>query len=243
MSITDMPLREIAAAHPAAISIFEQFDVDLCAWGEKSLGETCAALRISADQMEEKLHALAVDGGEACTAAHLSLTRLIQVIVREHHRRVRQDLPALARMAVRLASKHPAQSASYGSTARLIQELHADLLSHIEKEEQTLFPCIAAMEQEDDGGYTTGSITSQSVHLPVANMMQEHAEADKRLDELRNRTCDYRPPADACSTQRALYSGLRRFEAGFREHLHLEDDILFPRSIEVESALQQRSRR
>lgn len=241
MSITRMPLRTIAAEYPAAVAVFEQFDIDLRAWGDKLIGETCAALRLSVDQMEEKLHALTAKGRAARSVDQLSLTRIIQLIVREHHRRIRQDLPALARMADRLAVKHPADSDKYRAVAQLIRALHAELIAHIGKEEHIIFPVIAEMEQEGGGPCAQGAVTAQFVRQPVAHMMREHAEATRKLDELHTLTAGFAAPAKAPASQRALYTGLRKFEAGFREHVHLENDILFPRSIEAENARRERS--
>ena len=240
MSVTNMPLRDIATDYPAAISILEQFEIDLCAWGDKPLGEACASLQLSADQIQEKLDALMIAEGGARDSASLSLTQLIQRIVRVHHRRVRQDLPALARMAAKLASRHSRQNTSFASIAHCIQALHTDLLSHIAKEEQVLFPFIAAMEEEGDAPYRAGHTCIPSVRQPIAKMIQEHAAANKALDELRERTCSFSPPAEACATQRALYGGLRNFEEDLREHIHLENDILFPRTIGAELELRNR---
>ncbi|MDE3186455.1 MAG: DUF542 domain-containing protein [Acidobacteriota bacterium] len=240
MSITNMPLREIATELPAAISIFEQFDIDLCAWGDKPLSEACAELRLSTDQVREKLDALSVAEGGVRDSAGLSLTKLIQRIVRVHHRRVRQDLPALARMAAKLDNRRSSQNRPGASLAHSIQILHADLLAHIEKEEQILFPCIAAMEEEDGVLYHSERACFPSVREPIAAMMREHAAADRTIDELRDRTGNFEAAADACSTQRALYGGLSNFEADLREHLHLENDILFPRTITAELELRNR---
>lgn len=240
MSITNMPLREIATEHPEAISIFEQFEIDLCAWGDKPLSEACTGLRLSVDQVQDKLDALFIAEGGTRDTASLSLTQLIQRIVRVHHRRVRQDLPALARMAAKLANRHSSQSTSHSSLAHNIQVLHTDLLSHIEKEEQILFPFIAAMEEEGGVLYHSERACFPSVRQPIATMMHEHTAANRTIDELRDCTCNFEPSAEACSTRRALYGGLRNFEADLREHLHLEDDILFPRTIAVELKLRKR---
>ena len=240
MSITNMPLREIATEFPAAISIFEQFEIDLCAWGDKPLSEACAGLRLSTDQVRDKLDALSVAEGGTRDSASLSITQLIQRIVRVHHRRVRQDLPALARMAAKLANRHSGQNGPGASLAHSIQVLHADLLSHIEKEEQILFPFIAAMEEDDGLLYHSGRACFPSVREPIAAMMREHAAADRTIDELRDRTGNFEASPESCPTQRALYGGLRNFEEDLREHLHLENDILFPRTITIESELRNR---
>ncbi len=240
MSLTNMPLREIATEIPAAISVFEHFEIDLCAWGDRSLGEVCAELRLSTEQVREKLEVLSLTEGGARNAEGLSLTRLIQRIVRVHHRRIRQDLPALARMAARLAGKHDDHASPGASLARSIHALHANLLSHIEKEEQILFPFIAAIDDEGGVLYHPGRACFPSLRKPIAAMMQDHTTANKIMDELRDRTDNFVVPAEACSTERALYGGLRRFEDDLRDHIHLEDNVLFPRAITIESDLRKR---
>ena len=240
MSLTNIPLHEIATEIPAAISIFEQFEIDLCVWGDKPLGEACEELRLSTEQVREKLEALSVAEGGARDSASLSLTQLIQRIVRVHHRRIRQDLPALARMASRLAVRHSGLDQPGKALARPIHALHTGLMSHIEKEEQILFPFIAAMEEEIGVLYHPGRACYPSVRKPIASMMQDHAAANQALDELRDRTGNFEASAEACSTERALYGGLRNFEADLRDHMHLEDDVLFPRAIKIESNLRNR---
>ena len=240
MSLTNMPLSEIATEIPAAISIFEQFEIDLCVWGDKPLGEACAELRLSTEQVREKVEALSASEGGACDSESLSPTRLIQRIVRVHHRRIRQDLPALARMAVRLEGRHSVCNKPNASLARSIHALHANLLSHIEKEEQILFPFIAAIDDEGGVLYHPGRACFPSLRKPIAAMMQDHTTANKIMDELRDRTDNFVVPAEACSTERALYGGLRRFEDDLRDHIHLEDNVLFPRAITIESDLRKR---
>lgn len=241
MTITTKPLHQIAEEYPSAVTIFERFEIDLCAWGDKALGETCASLKLSTDQVLEKLEQLCLPEGAVRDAASLSLTQLIQRIVRVHHRRVRQDLPALVRMAGRLASTHGNKVETYATIAREVETLHSDMLAHIEKEEQVLFPVIAEMEEKSGGFYAAGCACFSSVRQPIARMKQEHETANRTMNLLRQHTNAFHPPEKACSTQRALYGGLRNFETDLQEHMRLEDELLFPRVINLETELQGRS--
>ena len=116
--------------------------------GEQSLAEACAHLNLSTEQLEEKLAGLHSDCGGSVDTRGLSVTQLIQRIVRVHHRRVRQDLPGLAVLAAKLEANHSSRNPEVAPLARLTMELHREMLAHIGREEQMLFPFIARMEQE-----------------------------------------------------------------------------------------------
>jgi regulator of cell morphogenesis and NO signaling len=237
MSLAHTPLRQIAAEHPAALSIFDRFEIDLCRLGDRSLAEACATLRISADQVEEKITGLLTFPRALVDPQHLTLAQLIQRIVRVHHRRVRHDLPALADMAARLDQAHSTNRPEHSALARLVAELHREMFAHIGREEQVLFPFIARMEEESRLNYPTEHGCFRTLQTPISRMLQDHDTAGHILDELRLRTNDFHPPEDACGTKRALFAGLESFDADTREHIHLENDFLFPRAIALEAAI------
>lgn len=233
MPIPRMTLRELVATHPASISVLERFQIDLCAMGGMTLGEACAALSLSLDQVEEKLATILPEQYGATDPAALTPIQLIQRIVRVHHRRVRQDLPALTRMAERLAGKHAWSRAQAATLLRLLQQLHLSLLRHIDAEENLVFPGIAQLA-ENPG---TPLHTVQPLHQSMRRMHKDHQTAMQTLHELRGQTNGFTPPTTACTTHRALCRGLYDFEQDLQTHLHLEDDILFPRALALQTAL------
>lgn len=233
MSITNTPIRDLAAAHPASITVFERFQIDLCAMGDKSLAEVCSTLSLSLDQVEEKITALLPEESGAGELSSLSLMQLIQRIVRVHHRRVRQDLPALLRLADRLAARHDTTA----SLRQNMQRLHTSLLCHIDAEEQLIFPLIARLAE---AGATP---IQEADHLKrnLLHMQLDHDTAVETLDELRNLTMGFTPPAMACAAHRALFHGLDDFDQDLRSHLYLEEDVLFPRALALHASLAERS--
>lgn len=241
MTLAQTSLRQIAAEHPAALSIFDRFEIDLCHMGDKSLDEACAALHISTQQVEEKISGILSFPALSTDPRQLSLAQLIQRIVRVHHRRIRQDLPALAEMAARLERNHAEQAPEHVPLARLVAQLHRDMFHHIGREEQALFPFIALMEDDARLAYPADHACFRAVNTPIARMLQDHEDATQTIDELRQRTNDFTPTRNACGTKRALFAGLLDFDADLREHIHLENDILFPRAIALESKLQSGS--
>lgn len=237
MSITHTPIRDLAAAYPASISIFDRFQIDLCAMGGKSLVEACRELSLSLDQVEEKLTALLPEEPGAADFSSLSLMQLIQRIVRVHHRRVRQDLPGLVRMASRLSEKSALPPAQADTVQRLLHQLHLSLLRHIDAEESLVFPGIAQLSEDSKLEF----IGAHPLQYSTQRMQLEHQSAMEALDELRAQTDGFQPSASACTTHRALYRGLQDFEQDLHTHLHLEDDILFPRALALHASLAERS--
>jgi regulator of cell morphogenesis and NO signaling len=237
MTLAQTPLRKIAAEHPAAIRIFDQFQIDLCHLGGKTLAEACASLHLSADQVQEKILGLASFSKLAGDPQQLSLGQLIQRIVRVHHRRIRQDLPALSEMGARIETNHAARNPENIPLARLVAQLHREMFDHIGREEQVLFPFIALMEEESRLNYPAEHACFHAVSTPINRMLKDHENASEILEELRQRTNDFTPNRSACGTKRALFAGLKVFDADTREHVHLENNILFPRAIAMEAAL------
>ncbi len=242
MPTATQSIREIIATQPSAAKVFERFDIDLCLQAENSLDYACAELQLSVDQVLEKLaNAEAQEqGGSPIEPATLSTERLIQHIVRVHHQYVRQELPRLAEMAQKLADKRSDRVPELKAVAELLEELRAEMVTHIQKEEQVLFPFIAQMDQESIVVYPPAHARFRSVSHPIFMMEQEHESANNIVAELRRLTLGFRPPEWACATHIALFYGLREFETDLKQHVHLENDVLFPRAISLEAELNGR---
>lgn len=242
MPASTQSIREIVATHPSAAMIFERFDIDLCLQAENSLRHACAELQLSVDQVLEKLADAEAQeqGGLPIDPATLSIERLIQHIVRVHHQYVRRELPRLAEMAQKLAAKRSDRAPELQQIAELLEHLRAGLFAHIEKEEQVLFPFIAQMDQDSIVAYPPAHACFRSVSHPIFMMMQEHEAANLLIAELRNITNGFEVPAWACATQTGLFSGLRAFETDLEQHVHLENNLLFPRAIKLEAELNSR---
>ena len=242
MCIAAQSIREIVTRQPSAAKIFHRFDIDLCSRADESLKQACTELQLSVDQVLEKLSDAAVKetGAVLADLASYSLNRLIQHIVRTHHQYVRCELPQLVEMAHKLSGKHGDRAPELKEVETLLDALHAEMFAHLQKEEQVLFPFIAQMEEKVAWFWSPARACFQSVAQPVSMMAREHESAEGLVAEMRRLTIEFRTPAWACPTHIALYAGLNQFECDLRQHAHLEDDILFPRAIEMESSLNQR---
>ena len=242
MPTSTQSIREIVATQPSASRIFERFDIDLCLQAENSLSRACAELQLSVDQVIEKLADAEAqeEGGLPIDPASLSIERLIQLIVRVHHQYIRRELPGLSEMAQKLAAKRSDRALELQQVAELVERLRADLFAHIGKEELILFPFIAQMDQDSIVAYPAAHACFRSVSHPIFMMMQEHEVANLIIDELRNITTGFEVPEWACATHTGLFTGLRSFEKDLKQHVHLENDLLFPRAIKLEAELNSR---
>jgi regulator of cell morphogenesis and NO signaling len=123
----------------------------------------------------------------------------------------------------------------------LLEKLHADMLAHIQKEEQVLFPFIAQMDQDSILTYPPAHACFRSVSFPIFMMEQEHESASHIMSRssVRSRK-GFAPPEWSCVTHIALFAGIRDFESDLKQHVHLENDVLFPRAIQMEAELNKR---
>jgi regulator of cell morphogenesis and NO signaling len=243
MPTSTQSIREIVTQHPFSAKVFHRFDIDLCLQADLSLQGACQELQLSVDQVLEKLadSEAKEPGGLALDAATLPLARLIQHIVRIHHQCVRQELPRLAEMASKVTATRCDRAPELAKVAELIEKLRSEMYAHIQKEEQVLFPFISQMDQESIIAYPPTHACFRSVSHPIFMMEQEHESADHVVAELIRLTNHFEPPSWACATHVALSAGLRDFEADLRQHVHLENDVLFPRALQLETELKARS--
>ena len=243
MSTAAQSIREIVTGRPSAAGILHRFDIDLCMQADQSLEAACRELQLSVDQVLEKLaDAERIETGrDTLDPENLPVGRLIRHIVRTHHHRVRHELPNLAAMASKLAAKTMDRSPELVKVADLVEALRAEMYAHIEKEERVLFPFIAQMDQEAQIDYPSAHPCFRSVAHPIFIMEQEHESAGHLMSELIGITSHFQIPSWACATHVALFSGLREYEIDFRQHVHLENDVLFPRAIQLEAELKARS--
>ena len=242
MATASQSIREIVSMQASAAAVLERFEIDLCSQANVSLMQACAKLQLSVDQVLDKLEDARADeaGAPPVDPACMPLAKLVQHIVRLHHRTIRQELPRLSELAAKLAGKHGERAPELLKIAQLFHDLQRELVPHIEKEENFLFPYVVHLDQEWAFAESSDRGRFKRVSQPVRTMMHEHDSTLELLQRLRALTKDFEVPSWACATFASFYAGLRAFEADLRQHIHLEDDVLFPRAVELENAIQAR---
>jgi regulator of cell morphogenesis and NO signaling len=230
---------QLVAEQPAAVRVLERLGIDYCCGGGKTLNEACREARVPVaevmDSLDSALRAAApaAEGPDWKTAPLADLTGHIRST---HHQFTRREIarlkPLFQRVFLVHGKNHPELAEIQGTFAALAEEL----AMHMMKEEMVLFPYIERMEEAVVEGSPILPAPFGTVRNPVAMMMHEHDGAGEALREMRAASNGYAAPADACASYRALYQALAEFEADLHQHIHLENNILFPRALEMEES-------
>ena len=237
MSATTQTVREIALEQPTAIRVFEQFGIDYCCGGRKPLAEACTAGNLEIDAVIAALEAAAKKPNpDIENWAGKSLESLSSHIVATHHAYVKRELPRLAQLAQRVVNRHGATKAELPAIAATLTQLDEELTQHLAKEEAVLFPYVTSLEQSVSAGMAKPHSCFGTVANPIAMMTREHDTAGTLTAEIHRLSGNFTTPEDACPTFHAFYDGLREFEQNLHQHIHLENNILFPRAIELEKS-------
>jgi len=223
---------EIAAKDIRKADAFKKLGIDFCCGGRKTVSEALAEAGISREQYEAELEKVANRqiGGVAHNFDSWGLGFLSDYIFNVHHQYIRENGPILEQLAEKVTHRHGGQHPELNDMLAVVQNLMAELYSHIQKEEQILFPLIKQLEQQ-------GAKPQMGVDGPIARMEAEHEDAGDELRTLRKLTSDYTLPMGACNSYTYLFQKLEEFESDLFQHIHLENNILFPKAIEMEKAM------
>jgi regulator of cell morphogenesis and NO signaling len=237
-TITEKTVREIALENPSSIRVFEALGIDYCCGGKKPLSDACSHANVDFGRVQELLEQASRDS-QAPVAQEWRdkpLSELIAHIVAKHHGYVRKETPRIQALLTKVSSKHGPTHPEIGEIDQLFSAVSQELSTHMLKEEQVLFPYIERMEHAVHSGQPIPPAFFGTVKRPIANMIAEHDDAGALLAKMRELSSGYTAPAGACPTFLALYSSLEEFERDLHHHVHLENNILFPRAVEMEKA-------
>ncbi|HYW72392.1 MAG TPA: iron-sulfur cluster repair di-iron protein [Pyrinomonadaceae bacterium] len=230
-------VREVAAAMPQSTRIFEKFKIDYCCGGATPLVEACANAGVDFEELERMIEEAATAGqqGQATNDfQQTTLPELIDHIVTTHHCFTRDEMARLQPLFDKVVSVHGENHPELRQANTLFKQLCADLTPHMFKEEQILFPYIVQLAKAASHKMPAPLAPFGTVNNPVRMMMMEHDLAGEIVRELRATTNDYTVPPDVCISYKTLYEALAAFEQDLHQHIHLENNILFPRAIKTE---------
>jgi regulator of cell morphogenesis and NO signaling len=237
MTRNTQTVREIALEQPTSIRVFEEFGIDYCCGGHKPLGEACSAGKLEIDAVLAALEAAAQTPDTAIDNwAGKPLEQLIAHIVATHHAYVKRELPRLAGLAQKVVNRHGSHRSELLVIASTLKQLDEELTHHLAKEEVVLFPYVANLERALASHSEKPRSCFADVANPIAMMTQEHDAAGTLLAKIRTLSGNFTTPEDVCPTFHAFYDGLKEFEQDLHQHIHLENNILFPRAIELEAS-------
>jgi regulator of cell morphogenesis and NO signaling len=236
--MTTRTVRELALSNPAATRIFEQFGIDYCCGGHQSLEQACEKAGVSLDRVLDSLEK-ARDTAQANHAAHdwnrEPLSELIAHIKSTHHKYTREETARLTTLLQKVCSVHGQNHPELFEIQRTFGSLAQELTTHLMKEEIVLFPYVERMEEAIIQRDPVLPAPFGTVRNPIGMMEHEHESAGNALRAMRKASKDYTAPPDACVSYQTLYNALAAFETDLHQHIHLENNVLFPRAIAMEN--------
>lgn len=227
---------EVAPAGPGPKAILA--GTDNCCGGQWSVRDPCAGAGVPSDEILERLRRNR-ENIEDKDRKWLSapLAGLTHHIFEKHHAYVRAVIPRVRELSEKVKTRHGANHPELASIQETFESLAQEMIAHMQKEERILFPYINSLERASEGKETFEAPFFQTVRNPIQAMMGEHDAADKLARQIREASLGYALPPEACESYRQLYTLLDEFEADLHRHVYLENDILFPRAVELEMAL------
>src|SRR5262245_935566 len=225
-------IREIVATDFRTASVFEHFGIDFCCGGRRSIAEACEKAAVDPAIVERALAELPPVADHENDVMQWPAEHLIDHIITRHHTYVRSSLPTISRYLAKLVEVHGTRHPELARVATSFGQMGRDLLQHMMKEERVLFPYIRQLAVSP---LTTPPPSPfGTIENPIRMMEREHNEAGDEMRLIRELTNGYAPPADACTTYRVCFAELAAFERDLHRHVHLENNVLFPKGIELE---------
>lgn len=230
---THSTVAEVLLANPSRAAIFEKHHIDYCCNGKRTLEEACERRGLDVASVVAELEGPGSDQTESCALAVAgSCASLVQHIVNVHHAFLRQELPRIAVLAEKVSKVHGDHEPKCRTIAEVFAAMKSELEEHMQKEERVLFPFVVRLEQGTDTPFGT-------IGSPIACMEDEHREVGEALERLRDLTDNFTPPIEACNTWRVLYHSLEALSRDLHQHIHEENNALFPLALGLESNLRK----
>ncbi len=236
---SEQTVGQLVAELPSRSRVFEEAGIDYCCGGKRPLTEACAKAGVSVDDIVARLEAVtprSEDEADGPALTEMPLHALADHIVETHHGYLRTELPRITGLLEKVIKAHLKKEPQLLKLQEVFEELAGELSTHMLKEERVLFPAIRYLEGVGNGP----EFALPSVRFPITAMEQEHDHAGDCLLRLREHSNDFTPPDWACNTFRALYDALRELEIDLHQHIHKENNILFPRAMALEASMLDR---
>ncbi len=237
LEIAEKPLTvgEMVVADYRKADVFRKYGLDYCCGGKKPLEEICRKKGLDLQTIQNELDQLdLLPSNPQQDFGHWPLDRLSEYIVERHHRYVEDSLPILYELTNKVARVHGERHPELIKIAQLFNAVAQELQMHMLKEERILFPYIQQMAIAHQNGKTIPTPVFGSIENPIQMMEAEHESAGSSLEMIRQLSSDYTPPIDACTSYRVLFAKLNEFEQDLHQHVHLENNLLFPKAIAME---------
>lgn len=234
---TEKTIGEMVAEDYRTAQVFRKFGLDFCCGGGKSVEEACHDKGVEFKAVRSALQELGTTEQTGDNYNEWSLDFLVDYIVNNHHKYARNKLPEIGQYANKVAKVHGERHPELVEIYYEFTKMHGEITNHLDKEEELLFPYIKEMVRAEQNGKSPQKPDYGSAVNPISMMEQEHDDAGEAMAKIRELSSDFTPPEDACTTYRILFENLEAFEKDLHKHVHLENNILFPKAIELEKRL------
>ena len=228
-------LAQIVTGNHQAATVFEKYHLDFCCKGKRPLSEAINEKHLPVEAVVKELNEVLGNAAnkEAALLNYINLSQLCDYIVDTHHAYVRQNSTQIALYLEKISGKHGGRHPELVEILQLFTTITEEMTEHMYKEENVLFPRIKELEKHYAEKIPLALPASAYIEAPIAMMEQEHESAGSLLEKIREKTNNYTAPADACTTYRVAFASLQAFEADLHQHVHMENNILFPRAVEM----------
>ena len=234
---SDMTIRDIVADDFRAAAVFQKHGIDFCCGGNRAVADACQEKGIEDRVVLDELEAALAPAGDTPRFNTWDLDFLANYIVVNHHAYVRGAIETLRKHAGRVAEVHGERHPEVVAIARRFDAIADEMTHHMFKEERILFPYISALAGAARSGARPTPAPFGTAANPIRMMEAEHESAGATMAEIRRLSGNYAPPEDACTTFKVTYRELEAFEADLHRHVHLENNILFPKALRMEAEL------
>lgn len=224
----DLEIGAIVADDFRTSKVFTDVGIDFCCGGKQSVGEACQELKIDITELEQKMDVVKSEPiNQSLNFKEWELPFLIDYIVNTHHKYVTKALPELVFYTAKIADVHGENHAELIDIAAKIAAVNTELKQHLKNEEEVLFPAIKSILVNPTDEIKT------VINSEIKRMLGEHDFAGGTLDEINRITAGYKTPDDACNTYQVAFKILQQFEDDIHVHVHLENNILFPKALKL----------
>ncbi len=228
---------EVVSENIKAAHVFKKYGIDFCCGGNISIKQACEKNAVNAESLIKDLQEIGkiTNFNENFNAWEIDY--LVDHILNTHHIYVKETLPVMIQYASKVARVHGEHAPETIRINEIVEEVAVELMNHLLKEEQVLFPIVKEMKEAQNKGEKVAAFHCGSVNNPIFVMEAEHDHAGDAFKEIEKLSNQFTPPEWACNTFKALYSLLKEFQEDLHQHVHLENNILFPKAIALEKSV------
>lgn len=229
---------EIAVKDLRKAEVFKKYGIDFCCGGKKTIAQVCAEKNIDAIKVETELRQISTESKVSnISYSDWNIDFLADYIINTHHSYVRKYLPEISSYALKVAQVHGGHHPELLPIQKLVQEINEELTDHMEQEEILMFPYVKKIAQAKSSGQPLDKEEKDLATL-IDELEKEHDFIGRCFDKIRELSNNYAIPGDACTSYKLVYKMIQEFEDDLHIHIHLENNILFPKSVEMEKSLE-----